>query len=131
MFCKIFLSPQVKRRLIITHKRCIYELFDELPNDLRLFPNHSSPWHSRHPGGLSHTRKKRLKEIRKHQESAQTPQNDSPAPTRKPRQHWQKTPQKQKLHPPRGAPPHTKTRVSLKYPASHCRPDHHPPLTTA
>ena len=65
MFCKIFLSPQVKRRLIITYKRCIYELFDELPNDLRLFPNHSSPWHSRHPGGLSHTRKKRLKDPRK------------------------------------------------------------------
>ena len=36
MFCKIFLSSQVKRCVIITYKHGIYELPNELPNDLRL-----------------------------------------------------------------------------------------------
>ena len=36
MFYQIFLSPQVKRCTIITYKYGIYELPDELPNDLRL-----------------------------------------------------------------------------------------------
>ena len=36
MFYKIFLSPQVKEWAIITYKHGIYELSDELPNDLRL-----------------------------------------------------------------------------------------------
>ena len=36
MFNQIFLSPQVKRWTIITHKDDIYELPHELPNDLRL-----------------------------------------------------------------------------------------------
>ena len=36
MFQKIFLSPQVKQRAIITFKNGIYELPHELPNELRL-----------------------------------------------------------------------------------------------
>ena len=36
MFYQIFLSPQVKRRAIITYKHGIYKLPHELPNDLRL-----------------------------------------------------------------------------------------------
>ena len=33
---QIFLSPQVKRRLIISNKYGMFELPHELPNDLRL-----------------------------------------------------------------------------------------------
>ena len=33
---QIFLSPQVKRWLIITYKHGIYELLQELGNDLKL-----------------------------------------------------------------------------------------------
>ena len=36
MSYEIFLSPQVKRWAIITYKYGIYELPQELPNDLRL-----------------------------------------------------------------------------------------------
>ena len=36
IFYQIFLSPQVKRCAIITYKHGIYELPQELPNDLRL-----------------------------------------------------------------------------------------------
>ena len=36
MFYQIFLSPKVKRCTIITYKYGIYELPQELPNDLRL-----------------------------------------------------------------------------------------------
>ena len=36
MFYQIFLSPQVKRWAIITYKHGIYELPQELPNNLRL-----------------------------------------------------------------------------------------------
>ena len=36
MFYQIFFSPQVKRLAIITYKHGIYELPQELPNDLRL-----------------------------------------------------------------------------------------------
>ena len=36
MFDKIFVSPQVKRIVIISNKHGIYELLQELPNDLRL-----------------------------------------------------------------------------------------------
>ena len=36
MFGKTFLSPQVKRIVIISNKHGIYELPHELPNDLRL-----------------------------------------------------------------------------------------------
>ena len=36
MFYQISLSPQVKRCMIITYKRGIYELRQELQNDLRL-----------------------------------------------------------------------------------------------
>ena len=36
MFYPIFLSPQVKRWVTITHKQGIYKLPNELPNDLRL-----------------------------------------------------------------------------------------------
>ena len=36
MFYQIFLSPQVKRSAIISNKLDIDELFQELPNDLRL-----------------------------------------------------------------------------------------------
>ena len=34
MFYQIFLSPQVKRIMIIGNKHGIYELLHELPNDL-------------------------------------------------------------------------------------------------
>ena len=34
MFYQIFLSPQVKRWTITTYKHGIYDLPDELPNDL-------------------------------------------------------------------------------------------------
>ena len=36
MFFKVFVSPQVKRIVIISNKHGIYELPHELPNDLRL-----------------------------------------------------------------------------------------------
>ena len=36
MFDKIFVSPQVKRIVVISNKHGIYELPHELPNDLRL-----------------------------------------------------------------------------------------------
>ena len=36
IFYQIFLSPQVKRRVIISKKCGIYELPQELPKDLRL-----------------------------------------------------------------------------------------------
>ena len=36
MFGQIFLSSQVKRKVIISNKRGIYELPHKLPNDLRL-----------------------------------------------------------------------------------------------
>ena len=36
MFYQIFLSQQVKRWVIITYKNGIYELPQELPNDIRL-----------------------------------------------------------------------------------------------
>ena len=36
MFDEIFLSPQGKRIVINSNKRSIYELPDELPNDIRL-----------------------------------------------------------------------------------------------
>ena len=36
MFYEIFLSPQVKRIMIISNKHGIYEFPHELPNDLRL-----------------------------------------------------------------------------------------------
>ena len=36
MFYQIFLSPQVKRRVIIINKRGIYELSHELPTNVRL-----------------------------------------------------------------------------------------------
>ena len=36
MFYEIFLSPQVKQIVIISNKNVIYELPQELPNDLRL-----------------------------------------------------------------------------------------------
>ena len=49
MFYQILFSSQVKEWVIITYKHGIYELPNELPNDLRLY------------------------EIRKYQESVQTP----------------------------------------------------------
>ena len=36
MFCQLFLSPQVKRSVIISYKYGIYKLPHELPNNLRL-----------------------------------------------------------------------------------------------
>ena len=36
MFYQTFFSPQVKRSAIISNKHGIYELPDDLPNDLRL-----------------------------------------------------------------------------------------------
>ena len=36
MFYQIFLSPQVKRRAIVTYKHEIDELPHDMPNDLRL-----------------------------------------------------------------------------------------------
>ena len=36
MFYQLFFSPQVKRCAILTYKHGLYELPNELPNDLRL-----------------------------------------------------------------------------------------------
>ena len=36
MLYQIFFSPQVKQSVIISGKQGIYELLNELPNDLRL-----------------------------------------------------------------------------------------------
>ena len=36
MLYQIFISPQVKRSAIISNKQGVYELPQELPNDLRL-----------------------------------------------------------------------------------------------
>ena len=36
MPCQIFISPKIKRSVIISNKHGIYELPHELPNDLRL-----------------------------------------------------------------------------------------------
>ena len=36
MFYEIFLSPEVKRCVIIAYKHDVYELSHEFPNDLRL-----------------------------------------------------------------------------------------------
>ena len=36
MFQQIFISLQVKRSVMISYKHCIYELPDELSNDLKL-----------------------------------------------------------------------------------------------
>ena len=36
MFEQILISPQVKRSVMISNKHCIYELPDELSNDLKL-----------------------------------------------------------------------------------------------
>ena len=36
MFEQIFISPQVKRSVMISNKHCIYKLPDELSNDLKL-----------------------------------------------------------------------------------------------
>ena len=67
MFYQIFLSPQVKRRAIITYKHGIYELPHELPNDLRLkngTPRHYPTAFSPLGGPLCpHKKKKRLKKI--------------------------------------------------------------------
>ena len=57
MFYQILFSSQVKEWVIITYKHGIYELPNELPNDLRLY------------------------EIRKYQESVQTPYIGSLVPT--------------------------------------------------
>ena len=40
MFYQIFFTPQVKRWAIITYKHGIYELPQELPNDLRKLGNY-------------------------------------------------------------------------------------------
>ena len=42
MFYQFFVSPQVKRSVIISNKHGIYELLDKLPNDLRLRKCHES-----------------------------------------------------------------------------------------
>ena len=53
MFYQFFLSPQVKRWVIITYKHGIYEL-----------PHENTPRHFRRWGGLcAHTRKKKKKKI--------------------------------------------------------------------
>ena len=91
MFYQIFLSPQVKRCVIIIYKHGIYELSHEFPNDLRNISKLS----------------------KLHRMIAQCPnprQNESFC------QYWKKTLEKGKCC----APFHTKTRVSLKYPVSHC-----------
>ena len=55
MFYQIFLSPKVKRIMIINKKHGIYALPHELPNDLRHF-RHFRRWAGLH----AHTRKKNL-----------------------------------------------------------------------
>ena len=43
MFYQIFLSPQVKRCAIITYKHGIYELPNELPNELKAIRRWGGP----------------------------------------------------------------------------------------
>ena len=58
MFVKIFVSPQVKRIVIISNKHGIYELLHELPNELRL--EMLLPHDIFAAGGaVAHTRKKK------------------------------------------------------------------------
>ena len=47
MFYQNFLSPQVKRCVIITYKHGIYELPHELPNDLRKLGNFCAICHTK------------------------------------------------------------------------------------
>ena len=96
MFYQIFLSPQVKRWVIVTYKHGIYEL----PNELRhiIFGN--------------------IRKVSKpHRMIAQCTaprQNKNSASTSKraPKHSDQTLP----------PPPHPKTRASPKYPATDCRP---------
>ena len=70
MFDKIFVSPQVKRIVIISNKHGIYELLHKLPNDLRL--RTSTPRHFRRWGGSVPTQEKEdlgPQKIRKYQEN--------------------------------------------------------------
>ena len=71
MFHKIFVSPQVKRIVIISNKHGIYELPYKLPNNLRL-KTEDLPHGIFSDGGLSaHTSKKKdlgPREIRKYQD---------------------------------------------------------------
>ena len=64
-------------------------------------------------------RRQRSQDIRKYQESAQTPQKNSPAPSHPAKMKGPSTLAKNswkpEIKPPRCAPPHTKTRASLKY----------------
>ena len=52
MFYQIFLSPQVKRIVIISNKHGIYELPHELPNDLRFSILIKSFWEIDYKNGL-------------------------------------------------------------------------------
>ena len=52
MFYQIFLSPQVKRIVIISNKHGIYELPHELPNDLRFSILTKSFWEIDYKNGL-------------------------------------------------------------------------------
>ena len=92
MFYQISFSPQVKRSANISNKHGIYELLHESPNDVGM---------------------------RKYEENALTPQNDSAAaipPTKmKISLKLAKTLEKQKFNSSRSALGHTKIRVSLKY----------------
>ena len=59
MFYQIFLSPQVKRCVIIIYKHGLYGLLHELLNKLKFTKNYETPRHFRRWGGLcAHTRKK-------------------------------------------------------------------------
>ena len=73
MLDKIFVSPQVKRIVIITNKHGIYGMSHELPKDLKLRTltevaeglKTLTPRHFRRQGGLcAHTRKKKKKKLR-------------------------------------------------------------------
>ena len=77
MFDQTFLSPQVKRSVIISNKHSIYKLPHELPSDLILrIPRYFRRWAGFH----AHTRKKidlKSQEIGKDQENLKTSYNYS------------------------------------------------------
>ena len=103
MFYQIFLSPQVKRWMIITYRHGIYELPHELKNNLKL-----------RILGNQEISAKYLNLI-EWQPSVQSPcKNKNFAIT-------SKSSKKQRLNFSRGVLFHTKTRVCLKYFVADCR----------
>ena len=98
MFYEIFVSPQVKRRVILTYKHGIYVLSHQILKDLS-----------------------KLGAIRKvSKPDSMTPQHPVPPPKRKLRQHFELPIQEPHQNFPRSALSHAKARSSLQYPVNNC-----------